>query len=367
MNYPIKLPTENKEVLMLLIFNYGYLSESDHKFGLGHLTEHYIIRKLEEVLDLKYADATIDESTIEFYLNFKKDTLDPNSDIESEVLNNIKQLDPKADSELIENEKARIKTELQEKYSSPDKIIAQSIESAIIQSPKKFARDRMNQLQNIDDFSPDDVANCIIEILSQYCLSFVGNTIFAEINHDIKSQTQKPTLTTSKTSQQINIDHDIYKDRNCLYANFPINQPSNLLTDISIDFITRELEEKLFSQLKDFGVYKIDSEYFINQQGGYAWFFASSTSSLGDFVALFPKIIEDLINDPELEDELALFKKDRINQMTNDWNDFYGRFDLITENYSEYGEHLDIERITQQINSISADSIKALAREIFID
>lgn len=363
----IDLPKKSKKVLIGINFPIGYLNENDKSFGIGHLTEHYLVSKIIKDFNLADCFGEISNNNINIFLDLNKKQYEQFKKID--LINKLKEFSKNINNKVLQNEKKRIEIELEEKYSDSFLDLSYSIESSFIKSPKILKKNKLDQIKNIKNFKKDEISRFINKLSRTDIKLFVG---FAGNKSNFKNK--KIKINKLKNNPTFKTGPGKFKTKNPIYKkanNFAIcfkglSAKENMTDRIALSIFSKELYERFNKKVYEIGVYSADYKNLNDNSFGIIWFSINSYKKISENIKdIFYKTIDEILEDKNLEKIIKKTKKEKIQKEKDSWANPYSRFDWIFNDMTEIGNTIEINESIKNIENVNVKTAKKIIGKIF--
>jgi len=269
---------KKNKVIITLAFKYGYLKESNKKYGYCHLAEHYICNLLEEKFELDEVYGSVDNDYILINIELNKKEADNFIDYK---LNTLAEevIKLKIDTKVLKNEKDRLISEINNIYLNIDNEIFEEISNKTIKKPEKIRRRKIDQINNVKKIDKTELEKTISKILHSPIIIFVDNKENDELHKmkktDIFIEDTQVSFVKEKKIK-IEIKNSYYKNNYNQFLFFKgLDHKSTVRDKFSLRFILQESSIQLGEVLMKESVYETYYDNYILNNYGFFWFLVS--------------------------------------------------------------------------------------------
>jgi len=359
---------KNNQTIVTLAFKYGYLKETNKKYGYCHLAEHYICSLLEEKFGLKEVYGSVDNDYI--LINIELNKKDADNFIADKLGTLVEELiKSEIHTKVLKNEKGRLISEINNTYLNIDNEIFEEISNKIIKKPEKISRRKIDQISNVKKLDKSELKKTIKKILHSPTIIFIDNKENDKLHKikksDIFIEDTEVNFVKAKKIK-IEIKNSYYKNNYNQFLFFKgLDHKSTTRDKFSLRFILQESSAQLKKVLIKEGVYETYYDNYILNNYGFFWFLVSfnKKNNLNLKNDLFI-VIESIINNEKLETKLNKFKKEQIKNIKDSWKIEEHRNPWIIEDLLETGKVSDSETLEKEILKISKKELNRVKKEL---
>lgn len=369
----IDLPEETAEVLVSVIFQYGYFNENDEELGRGHLLEHLVGYRLHKAFGYENVLGTIGDNKIEFDITLSKKNASQNLSLAMEAIFTPLEFD----ENIINREKNKIQSEIVEKSVNYYEWLRDQTISTVISSPAHIKRNRFGQIKNIGSIDLEDLKKTHERLLKQPVVICIGGyKLSGTLKKELSEIVSGYTKATALNREPAKIVRPKTKIRKSYYPTLPKHSshislvfPGPSYADSAIEryaltFLNYELYRRLDQTMEKLGIYTVDYEYYIKPDHGFISFSSfSTTASPREYKEAFFAGLKEVLEDKNLPKLLKDHLSKRKKNIKEDWANNYKRMGWIVDDMIDFGYIKDAKAMITELNTITSDIIKEVAQK----
>lgn len=372
----IDLPKKTSDILVSVVFQYGYLNEADDELGLLHLVEHLVMARVQKELGRENIMGTINDRKVQFDFVLNHKNVHNNLPIALESIFSIKEFDEK----LVKSERSQIRSEIAEKMVDFHEWLKIQSTAMLIASPSHLTRNRFDQVDNIKSAEQSDVINAHRRMIKQPVVVCVGGyrlkkALKKEVTEMVQSYIQPSIAKRNLTEITWQKKKSINKYYPTILANtaavsliFPApSLADDALERYAMTFVRLQLDKKLNEAVERAGIYGVEYNYTIDREYGFINFLAFVPS---DLLEIYPRIffeeLERVKNDETLERELKEHLTQRKKNIREDWSRNYGRMGWVVEDMIDFGFKNDPTKMIPGLDKLTVAKVREVLEKFFV-